>query len=319
MPYNVTTTGAYLTYLPYNSWVKYPYNEPPNEKPPLPPFPSNSKGTNDPLDGSSLDYVHHLIRDFMFADAVFHYQPGDDPTLFTPPPADERRFRVKSIEFDPEKIMDEDPNIMDYTRGTGFHNVDKKYLVELDDIHNRENLKFLYEQDLQYTAKYYQLTDLTGAVVTGISEEEAPNWFGVAVPSGITDFSNVIIYFHASPAQVTRSGFTTDGWNDADYPERNGDSGGPHWKELFGYVDRLGTQMVGTIKRYRNDPQVEVTPNQIVIVPFMPTALCNAWHDGTWNSPDGSTYPNIGSAGILTDQWYYIVNDIIQDLYDTLR
>ena len=39
-----------------------------------------------------------------------------------------------------------------------------------------------------------------------------PNWFGVAVPNGIQDFTRPNIFFHPTPGQA--------GYNDADYPTK---------------------------------------------------------------------------------------------------
>ena len=69
-----------------------------------------------------------------------------------------------------------------------------------------------------------------------------------------------------------------------------------NWKELLGYVDRLGSQLAGAVKNS------QATPNQIVIVPLMRNS-----------NVDGG--PGVlGGAGILPRQWYYIVNDILKDI-----
>jgi hypothetical protein len=47
-----------------------------------------------------------------------------------------------------------------------------------------------------------------------IEENVVPNWFGVAVPDGVTDFSNANIFFHPTPRQA--------GYNDADYSTKGG-------------------------------------------------------------------------------------------------
>ena len=41
-----------------------------------------------------------------------------------------------------------------------------------------------------------------------------PNWFGVAVPDGLTDFTRPNIFFHPTPGQA--------GYNDNDYPTKAG-------------------------------------------------------------------------------------------------
>jgi hypothetical protein len=132
----------------------------------------------------------------------------------------------------------------------------------------------------------YELIDLSNNLLDG--GQFSPNWFGVAVPNGITDFTNVVIYFHPTPGQA--------GYRDPDYPLKSngGDPNHSNWKELLGYVDRLGGQLAGAVKL------AAATPNQIVIVPLMR----NSNVDG--GQPAG--------AGILPRQWYYIVNDILKDL-----
>ena len=97
----------------------------------------------------------------------------------------------------------------------------------------------------------YELVDLQNNPVDG--NAFSPNWFGVAVPDGITDFTNVVIYFHPTPGQA--------GYFDSDYPSKSngGISTHSNWKELLGYVDRLGSQLGGAVKT------ALATPNQIVM------------------------------------------------------
>ena len=131
--------------------------------------------------------------------------------------------------------------------------------------------------------------DLQGNVVDG--DQFSPNWFGVAVPDGITDFSNVTIYFHPTPGQA--------GYQDPDYASKSngGISTHTNWKDLLGYVDRLGGQLAGAVK------DAQATPNQIVIVPLMRN-----------DNVDGGVQGPFGGAGVFPRQWYYIVNDILKDL-----
>jgi len=64
--------------LPAPSWANFPQGAAvPVEIPPLPPLPSNSNTANGP-DVSTLDRVHHMIRDTMFLDAVFNIE-SDNP------------------------------------------------------------------------------------------------------------------------------------------------------------------------------------------------------------------------------------------------
>lgn len=78
-----------------------------------------------------------------------------------------------------------------------------------------------------------------------------PNWFGVALPSGITDFSRPNIYFHPIPGQNQK-------YHDSDYPDKKGE-----WPHLFYYVELLGSQLDAAQR------------NQIVVMPFMTSASAN--------------------------------------------
>ena len=71
-----------------------------------------------------------------------------------------------------------------------------------------------------------------------------PNWFGVAVPSGNVDFSNVHVFFHPLPAQF--------GIKDSDYPTKAG-----RWPWLFNYMERFGYQLDASGR------------NQIIVMPFL--------------------------------------------------
>ncbi len=74
-----------------------------------------------------------------------------------------------------------------------------------------------------------------------------PNWFGVAVPDGLTDFTRPNIFFHPTPGQA--------GYNDADYPTKGG-----QWPKLFYYMERLGYQIAGSGR------------GQVVVMPFLTDA-----------------------------------------------
>jgi hypothetical protein len=141
--------------------------------------------------------------------------------------------------------------------------------------------------DVSFATFLYELVDLANSPVNG--NTFSPNWFGVAVPDGITDFTNVVIYFHPTPEQAN--------YFDTDYASKSngGFSAHANWKELLGYVDRLGSQLAGAVK------DSGATPNQIVIVPLMRNS----------NVDGGSA---VGAAGILPRQWFFIVNDILKDV-----
>jgi hypothetical protein len=80
-----------------------------------------------------------------------------------------------------------------------------------------------------------------------IADKVVPNWFGVAVPFGISDFTRANLFFHPTPAQA--------GYNDSDYPGKTG-----LWPNLFYYMDRLGYQIDGARR------------NQVLIMPFLTEA-----------------------------------------------
>jgi hypothetical protein len=273
------------------------------ETPEIPPLPpertnSNSDTTQDGHDTPSRSpptppaagegYTHHLIRDFMFLDAAANNQEAPD----TPPSVAPRVAKQLSARFLPLNTADftgEDSHLTEFTRGTGPQHVTNKHLLDTTTVAGSGNFAFLNDgrPGLTFTTLLYELVDLQNNPVDGSRAQLAPNWFGVAVPDGITDFTNVIIYFHPTPRQA--------GYRDPDYASKTngGDPTHTYWKELLGYVDRLGSQLAGAVKHS------QATPNQIVIVPLMRN-------------------DNIGNAGVLPQQWYYIVNDIIQDIPNRL-
>lgn len=110
-----------------------------------------------------------------------------------------------------------------------------------------------------------------------------PNWFGVAVADGITDFTKPTIYFHptTSPPRYVESAYfgkTKDAASRT--PEES------RWRELFEYVDRLGHQLAAAVQHFG------ATPDQVLILPFMPAS-------------------RMGNAGILPANWLPIVTDIL--------
>jgi hypothetical protein len=271
----------------------------PREAPPLPPERTNSN-TNTGLNGHdspprtppvapqefpSSGYTHHLIRDFMFLDATAANKPATGPsTLLTPPVP--RQFRARFLPLNPATFAAEDPALPEFTRGTGKHPAVNKHLVDRASVPGTGDFTYLLNQQVSFATLLYELVDLSNNPVSGTLF--SPNWFGVAVPDGITDFTNVVIYFHPTPGQA--------GYGDGDYALKNngGVPGRTNWKELLGYVDRLGSQLAGAVK------SAMAIRNQVVIVPLMRNS----------NVVNGASAP----AGILPRQWYYIVNDIVQDL-----
>jgi len=132
------------------------------------------------------------------------------------------------------------------------------------------------QANVGFTALLYELQERASP---GDAANVVPNWFGVAVPDRITDFRNVILYFHPNPTQLGA------GYDPAQYQAKSGPPG-TNWKELFAYVDRLGNQLAGAAT------SVELA-NQIVILPFM-----KLFRD----------------VGILPQFWYHIVRDILDDI-----
>lgn len=106
-----------------------------------------------------------------------------------------------------------------------------------------------------------------------------PNWFGVAIPNGILDFTKPNLFFHPIPAQA--------GYSDADYPSKTG-----KWPQLFYYMERLGYQVDVAIQ-YFTAPR-----NQIVIMPFLTSAAT--------------------TTGILLADWFGIITDILSDVRYTI-
>jgi hypothetical protein len=220
----------------------------------------------------------------MFLDAVAANQPASGPATVTPQAPQQFTVRFRLLDSnDPS----EDPNLKNFTRGTKHPQVSNKYLVDAP-VPGSGPFTFNHD-DLLYSSLLYELVDLQNNTVDG--DQFSPNWFGVAVPDGITDFTNVVIYFHPTPHQA--------GYEDPDYASKSdgGNSKHTNWKELLGYVDRLGSQLAGAVK------DSAATPNQIVIVPLMRNS-----------NVDGGSPGAFGGAGILPRQWYYIVNDILKDL-----
>ena len=285
-------------------WINYQERDPSAvaEVPPLPPEATNSNTdtTHDGHDqalglrspptappGPPNQYTHHLIRDFMFQDAAAQNQAASGPPAGVTPQAPQQ-FTVQFTALDPNDAS-EDPDLKRFTRGTKHPLVSNKNLVDAP-VPASGPFTF-HNDDVSYSGLLYELVDMQKNPVAG--DQFSPNWFGVAVPDGLTDFTNVVIYFHPTPNQA--------GYKDPDYASKS-DGGDPthtNWKDILGYVDRLGSQLAGAVK----DATPPATPNQIVIVPIM----------RSFNVEGGVQGP-FGGSGVLPRQWYYIVNDILKDL-----
>lgn len=101
----------------------------------------------------------------------------------------------------------------------------------------------------------------TTTMLFQIDAPVVPNWFGVAVPSGITSFTDPVLFFHPTPSQA--------GYVDADYAAKSG-----KWPELFYYMDKLGWQV---------DPAHK---DRVVIMPFLTEAAAadTGILPGAWQS-----------------------------------
>jgi hypothetical protein len=100
-----------------------------------------------------------------------------------------------------------------------------------------------------------------------IAADVVPNWFGVAVPQGLTEFGNLHVFFHPTPAQA--------GYVDADYRTKSG-----KWPELFYYMERLGNQLSGAERE------------QLLVMPFLTEAAKDTGIlPGSWSEilPDIAT------------------------------
>jgi hypothetical protein len=178
----------------------------------------------------------------------------------------------------------EDPTKPQVSEGTGSITTSGKLVVDETTVASDGTLDF-FQNDVQVTLLLYELQDEFGKVVNAV-----PNWFGVAVPSGVTDFSKPILYFHPTPGQDNY----IDGAKDNNYFKKTASGpwtgSGRDWRELFANMDRNGNQLAGAILQ-------SAISNQIVITPIMTS---------------GSAF----TAGILIENknWLTIITMILQDV-----
>jgi hypothetical protein len=166
-------------------------------------------------------------------------------------------------------------------RGTGSHAVTKLVVDPETVVPGAAPLSFV-SRPLRMRTFLYQ-----------IEAEVTPDWIGIAVADGISDFSRPILYFHPSPAGA---GYV-DGPNNAVYFGKKKPAGvrtpqESKWLELFAYVDRLGGQLAGAVT-------FGGSPDQVVVVPLMPSSA-------------------LGTTGILPDLWRPILSDILADVRATV-
>ena len=143
------------------------------------------------------------------------------------------------------------------------------------------------ERDVHFTTMLYEL-----------DANVIPNWFGVAVADGVTDFTRPTIYFHPNPAPPgylegpQKSYYFGKGKPDEPGISEEDSEKRRKWWRLFDYVERLGAQLAGAV-------QFGATPNQILIFPFMTDSV-------------------MGSSGILAKHWLPIVTDILGDVRQSI-
>jgi hypothetical protein len=136
--------------------------------------------------------------------------------------------------------------IKDVHGGTGHH-TGTRWLVDPSSVPPSApppglGLLRFSQKKVAVTTMLFQLNDVNGPAVNAV-----PNWFGVAIPDSVSDFTRANIFFHPEPAQA--------GYKDSDYKTKSG-----KWPQLFYYMERLGYQLDGARR------------NQIVIMPFLTQA-----------------------------------------------
>jgi hypothetical protein len=285
-----SNTTSFLAPLQDGRWSKY-YTDlangviPADEVPLLPPGPYNSTGATDTPHDSST-FTHHLIRDFMFLHAAANNHTAASFAAFAEPD-DSNYVNTYQIFRRPALTPpDDDPQLGSFTRGTG-HDQTTEYLLNTSSVQPDSGDPLEFEtRDVGFTAMLYELQDKNSNPPA--AAQVAPNWFGVAVPDGIKDLRNVVIYFHPNPGQSGAN------YSPNDYQTKTGSAGHTNWKELYAYVDRLGRQLAGAAKYLGTIPDGDPR-NQIVIFPFM---------------------ENYDDVGIFPDTWYFVVRDILDDIYN---
>jgi hypothetical protein len=243
-------------------------------------------------DASIGNDIHHRIRDFMLLDAAVN-RIFSGSSLSVSPPSEitfqGTTLHIQRIDLGAVTAVEDRPTQPEVSRGTGFHPTSGKLLVDTNSVSSNGTLVFV-QRDVEITLRLYELRDQADHVASVV-----PNWFGAAVPNGVTDFSKPILYFHPTPGQNNYIDTTTAGGRpDNNYLAKTATGpwtgSGRDWRELFAYMDRLGNQLAGAILQHANR-------NQIIIMPFMTTDSASA-------------------AGIafLKANWLAILTSILQDI-----
>ena len=247
----------YSLIYPTSSWSGYG-SALQGVQPEVPPLPGQ--------DPTILEDTHHQIRDFMFLDAAVNRIFSNSSSLTGPPAAivfQGVTCQLNRIDLG-AGIATEDATKPQVSQGPGPHTTSGQLLVlSTSVVSNPLNtgpaLTFV-QNDVTITLLLYELQDQNGQVVNAV-----PNWFGVAVPDRVTDFSKPILYFHPTPSQNKYIDTAPNGATDGNYFAKSATGPwtgtGRDWRELFAYVDRLGNQLAGAILQSANR-------NQVVIMPF---------------------------------------------------
>ena len=248
----------------------------------IPPLPGQ--------DPSVTDDIHHRIRDLMFTDAAKKRTFGGGVAPAGPPLLDisfhGSAFHLARIDLGPVTAV-EDPGQPQVSLGSGPHRTAGK-LLATSPVFSNAVVNF-QNTDVSVRLILYELRDQ--------NEQPAavePNWFGVAVPDGINDYSRPIFYFHPTPGQNNYIDAPTVPPDGSEYHAKTAvgpkSGAGRDWRELFAYADRVGNQLAGAILQ-------GASPNQIAIVPFMTTRCA---------SPAGIAF--------LKANWLQIMNNILQEV-----
>jgi hypothetical protein len=277
--------GQTLIELPPPSWSNYAQarQQAQLEVPPLPG-----------QDPTIVDDTHHRIRDFMFLDAAVNRNFSGSSVGVASPSAiifNGITCRIQQTNLGPITAV-EDSTQPQVSQGTGLIRTPSKLLVDTTSVVSNGTVIFV-QNNVEVTLMLYELVDVSTNKVASV----VPNWFGVAIPDGLTDLSKPILYFHPTPGQNNYiDGVPPGANNDDNYLAKTTTSStgsGRDWRELFAYLDRLGNQLAGAL-------QQGASPNQIVIMPFM---TGHSAADGT--------------AGLLKDNWLAVITDILQDVAQT--
>ncbi len=151
--------------------------------------------------------------------------------------------------------------------GTGLQQ-SRNWVVKTPSVPPPGNLQF-DGADVSVTTMLFQLEEVT-----------VPNWFGVAIPNGLKDFTKANIFFHPSPGQA--------GYVDSDYnklPLSSNQKAGK-WPQLFYYLERLGYQLDGAAR------------NQIIIMPFLTSSAAD--------------------TGIFAPNWSDLVTEILTQVRSSM-